>query len=539
MKEIRRILLLLIAVTLFIQPVYAIDETDSNTNNEDPVATEPVEETAEPTQTEESTETQEPTETEDPQDANKEPTKEEDTKTPEEEAVADRPEETDTVDSEATIDETQEDGIDTQAQQQDPIEAFVTRLYKICLEREPDSIGFKDWCDQLRSKKTSGINVASGFLNSQEFKNRKVTNTDFVRICYAVFLDREPDSTGIGTWEGALNKGATKQYVIRGIGMSDEFTNLCKKYGIKRGSIKLTSYRDKNLNVTNFVVRLYREILGREFDEPGLEDHCQYILSQTNQKTAAKYVATTGFLKSKEFKKRKTTNEEYVKILYRAFLGRDYDPEGLRYWVGKLNRGESRNSIVTGFANSQEFNNIINGYGLTEISYYTPTYYAQTDGRWSGATYNGYSLRSTGCVPTSVAMAVDGILHNGVNPKTAADYLVTTGEFAGRKHGGSGLAIKYGAEHWGLKTTGINSYEALVSCLSNGNIVAFQVGAGNFTSRGTTHCIILFRNNGGSTYVYDPLNAANGWYSIATIWNQRSTNAYDLTGGYVGYGIYK
>lgn len=169
---------------------------------------------------------------------------------------------------------------------------------------------------------------------------------------------------------------------------------------------------------------------------------------------------------------------------------------------------------------------------------YTPTYYSQRDGRWSSATYNGYALYSTGCVPTSVAMAVDGILHNGVTPNIAADYLVTTGEFAGRKHGGSGLAIKYGAQHWGLKTTGIDSYNTLANCLSKGYIVAFQVGAGTFTSRGTTHCIILFKNSGGSTYVYDPLNITNGWYSISTIWNQRSTNSYDLTGGYVGYAIY-
>lgn len=170
---------------------------------------------------------------------------------------------------------------------------------------------------------------------------------------------------------------------------------------------------------------------------------------------------------------------------------------------------------------------------------YTPTYYSQRDPRWSGITYNGYSLYSTGCVPTSIAMVVDGILGNGVTPNVMADYLVTTGEFAGRKHGGSGLAIKYGAEHWGLSTTGINSYETLVNCLNRGDLVVFQVGAGTFTSRGSTHAIVLFRNSGGNTCVYDPWNAHNGWYSISMIWNQRSTNSYDLTGGYVGYGINK
>ena len=191
------------------------------------------------------------------------------------------------------------------------------------------------------------------------------------------------------------------------------------------------------------------------------------------------------------------------------------------YKKGDTNAPQTGNSVTTSVENSQ----------------YTPTYYSQRDGRWSGATYNGYSLYSTGCVPTSVAMAVDGILHNGVTPNIMADYLVTTGEFAGRKHGGSGLAIKYGAEHWGLKTNGIGSYNDLVNSLNVGKIVVFQVGAGTFTSRGSTHAIVLFRSSGGNTYVYDPWNAHNGWYSISMIWNQRSTNSYDLTGGYVGYGI--
>ena len=193
------------------------------------------------------------------------------------------------------------------------------------------------------------------------------------------------------------------------------------------------------------------------------------------------------------------------------------------YKKGDSNAPQTGNSITTS----------------VEVSQYTPTYYSQRDSRWSGATYNGYSLYSTGCVPTSVAMAVDGILHNGVTPNIMADYLVTTGEFAGRKHGGSGLAIKYGAEHWGLKTNGIGSYNDLVNSLNAGKIVVFQVGAGTFTSRGSTHAIVLFRSSGGNTYVYDPWNAHNGWYSISMIWDQRSTNSYDLTGGYVGYGISK
>ncbi len=225
-------------------------------------------------------------------------------------------------------------------------------------------------------------------------------------------------------------------------------------------------------------------------------------------------------------------------------LYREYNPNAFannhNYTIGV---GEHNYLVSLGWKNEGIGWYAVNNYSAAGTREHpkpaTPTYYSQRDPRWSGAVYNGYNLYSTGCVPTSVAMVVDGFLHNGVTPNVAADYLVTTGEFAGRKHGGSGLAIKYGAEHWGLKTTGIDNYNTLVDCLNAGNLVIFQVGAGTFTSRGSTHAIVLFRNSDGNTCVYDPWNAHNGWYSISMIWNQRSTSSYDWTGGYVGYGIYQ
>ena len=260
----------------------------------------------------------------------------------------------------------------------------------------------------------------------------------------------------------------------------------------------------------------------------------------------AQAAGTTGKNKRLEAIRISLTDElaNYYDIYYRVHIGNIG-------WLGWTKNGgiagstgcNRRIEAVQIIIYSKTESNVpqVGGSQTYSIEYpqYTPTYYSQRDPRWAGATYNGYNLQSTGCVPTSVAMVVDGILHNGVTPNIMADYLVTTGEFAGRKHGGSGLAIRYGAEHWGLKTTGIGDYGTLVNCLNAGNIVVFQVGAGTFTSRGSTHAIVLFRNSDGNTYVYDPWNAHNGWYSISMIWNQRSTNSYDLTGGYVGYGIYR
>lgn len=282
-----------------------------------------------------------------------------------------------------------------------------------------------------------------------------------------------------------------------------------------------------------------------EYGDVNVQAHVQdygWLGTVGNGQTAG----TTGQNKRLEGLKITLTDElaNYYDIYYRAHVGNIG-------WLGWTKNGGIAGSVgcnrrieavqIAIYAKNDPNAPKVGNSQTTSVEnpQYTPTYYSQRDPRWAGETYNGYNLQSTGCVPTAVAMVVDGILHNGVTPNIMADYLVTTGEFAGRKHGGSGLAIRYGAEHWGLKTTGIGDYGTLVNCLNAGNIVVFQVGAGTFTSRGSTHAIVLFRNSGGNTYVYDPWNAHNGWYSISMIWNQRSTNSYDLTGGYVGYGIYQ
>jgi hypothetical protein len=49
-----------------------------------------------------------------------------------------------------------------------------------------------------------------------------------------------------------------------------------------------------------------------------------------------------------------SAQEAFVKGIYRTLLGRDADPTGLSYWVGILNGGSARSTLVTAFWNSPE-----------------------------------------------------------------------------------------------------------------------------------------------------------------------------------------
>ncbi len=150
--------------------------------------------------------------------------------------------------------------------------------------------------------------------------------------------------------------------IFAGFVGSEEFANLCASYGIQPGTFGLTEERDKNAGVTKFVSRLYTQALGRSYDVAGLNDWCGKINANPSRANILD-VSTNGFFNSQEFTNKNLDNTEFVKALYRTFLGREYDDAGLADWVGQLDRGENtRDGVINGFANSQEFSNIMAQY---------------------------------------------------------------------------------------------------------------------------------------------------------------------------------
>ncbi|QKH78001.1 GBS Bsp-like repeat-containing protein [Streptococcus intermedius] len=164
--------------------------------------------------------------------------------------------------------------------------------------------------------------------------------------------------------------------------------------------------------------------------------------------------------------------------------------------------------------------------------YETP-YYSQRDSRWAGRTYGGYTFAATGCVPTTVAMAISGITGQTVLPTTVAAYLYhSTNEFNKRSYGTTSHGIVLAARHWGLKTETLGSTAAVREALAMGHHVLGAVGTSVFANYPVTHELIMKGYNNGMTYVMDPYNASNnGYYSVDYLFRVRSLDPTDNTEG--------
>lgn len=254
---------------------------------------------------------------------------------------------------------------------EEKVREFVRRLYNLCLDREPDEAGIDSWTALLVNREKTGTEVASGFIFSDEFKNKNYCNSCYVKQLYKAFLNREYDDAGLQVWTDILASGKNREYVFNGFVLSEEFKGICADYGIEygngindnvpgtmpNGDCQGCGAKD---NTVQFVTRLYNVCLDRDPDEAGLETHCSLLRSHTCSCSEIAY----GFIFSEEFINKGFDDATYVEYLYRALMDREADEGGRDFWVGQMAQGATREDIFNGIVLSDEFTNLCNKYGL-------------------------------------------------------------------------------------------------------------------------------------------------------------------------------
>ena len=240
------------------------------------------------------------------------------------------------------------------------IESFVKRMYTVALSREAETAGLNDWSSKLSNQEIDGAGIANGFINSAEFKNRNLNNNDYLDILYRTFFDREADAGGKAYWMGKLQKGISRTEVLSGFVNSQEFSNLCDRFGIARGTMQANGSSIYRPGVRGYVLRMYTKALNRDGETVGVEDWTNRI----NTKVMSPETVAKSFFSSQEFINRNLNNADYVETLYQTFMDRASDAGGKQYWINKLNSGMSRQQVLEGFSRSEEFSKIMKRYGL-------------------------------------------------------------------------------------------------------------------------------------------------------------------------------
>ncbi len=115
-----------------------------------------------------------------------------------------------------------------------------------------------------------------------------------------------------------------------------------------------------NTKIQEFVTRFYVQALGRQPDTAGLNSWVSQLAA--DKITGAQFASFIIF--SAEFSGKNKNNEEFVNILFRSCYNREPDTSGFDSWVSLLNAGQSRQFVLAGFTNSEEFKNICTAAGI-------------------------------------------------------------------------------------------------------------------------------------------------------------------------------
>ncbi len=75
--------------------------------------------------------------------------------------------------------------------------------------------------------------------------------------------------------------------------------------------------------------------------------------------------AAKGFFLSDEFIAMNLSDAEFLNRLYHTFFDRDPDTAGFNNWMGQLQNGASRQSVLNGFINSTEWANLCLKFGIS------------------------------------------------------------------------------------------------------------------------------------------------------------------------------
>jgi hypothetical protein len=124
---------------------------------------------------------------------------------------------------------------------------YVTYLYKVVLDRAPDSGGFNGWVNALNTNALTSWQVALDFLDSQEYQ------TDEVTSYYQDFLGRAPDPGGLTGWVNDLAGGASDESVKASFLSSTEFWN----------DLGTPVFPSSSRTNAGWINQVYLDVLGR------------------------------------------------------------------------------------------------------------------------------------------------------------------------------------------------------------------------------------------------------------------------------------
>lgn len=152
------------------------------------------------------------------------------------------------------------------SEQNSELDIFIKNSYEYILGRKYDNDGLNYWKDQLISKNKGAIDLINQFLSLEEFKNRNLSDQQFIEIIYKVLFNREAEKDGLNYWNSIYQKDKSSnrmKNLVLNIADDKEFLSKIKEMNIILKKVDTNLFYTEHLNSKNNV----RSITSKQLSE--------------------------------------------------------------------------------------------------------------------------------------------------------------------------------------------------------------------------------------------------------------------------------
>ena len=219
-------------------------------------------------------------------------------------------------------------------------EAFVRRIYRIALEREADEGGLATWLNQLNTGRMTAADVVRCIVTSGEYNRKEKSDSEYAQMMLLLMTETEASEEETAELTERLSAGYSRAEIVRVLGITDGFTRICEKYGVRRGG------KDINKEFAEFAANIKTE--------SSYEAEMLVWKLQDRNITASEVLEE--FFAEKSYSDNAEGRKEYISDLYSYVLMKDEVPESdLKHWTGYLEDGLSSKFVLSGLVSSAEF----------------------------------------------------------------------------------------------------------------------------------------------------------------------------------------
>lgn len=183
---------------------------------------------------------------------------------------------------------------------------YIMHLYENVLGRKPSASEVEGWATLYNTGKITCGELASSFINSNEYKQKNVSDTEYIKMLYRVLLNYNANESGINYWQQSINDLSREIVLSIFVNYIEDFHIVTSRYNLNQyTTIQINLYNDADVQTHSY------DALGNKTEFRYDKNLRQIATIDGKENSTSMTYDTRGNISSKTDARGNITNYEY------------------------------------------------------------------------------------------------------------------------------------------------------------------------------------------------------------------------------------